>query len=125
MRIQTKIIQGKGIGKTLGFPTLNFVIPDVNFDYVDGIYAGWVVIDDTAYMGAFHLGPVPVFNETKRSFEVFVLDTNIEKAPEQVSVELVEKIRDVMSFRTPEKMIEQIHIDVLHIRELLKNITPQ
>lgn len=120
MTFTVQVISGKGVGKTLGFPTLNLVIPDSDFDFTDGIYAGWVFIDKKKHMGAFHLGPIPVFNDTKRSFEVFVLDIDLTTRSENVEVELIKHLRGIMMFEDPSKMAEQIEKDVKEVRIMLQ-----
>ena len=119
MLFRTSVISGKGVGKTLGFPTLNLVIPEADFDFPDGIYAGWVFINNKKHIGAFHLGPIPVFNDTKRSFEVFVLDTDLKERPKDIGIELVKHLRNVLMFEDPSKMAEQIKKDVEEVRTVL------
>lgn len=115
MNYKTTQIKGKGRGKLLGYPTINLEIPTV-FNEEDGIYAGWVWIGKKKYMGAFHYGPVPTFNEIEKSLEVFLIDANenellnLKRIP--ITIELVKKIRDILTFNTNTELSDQITHDV-------------
>lgn len=121
MRYTTTIVSGHGRGKFLGYPTLNMVIPN-SFSQKQGIYAGYVWIDDKQFLGAFHYGPVPTFDQTELSLEVFVLDANISKNIHGISFELVHYLRPVASFSDKEALIKQIKADVIESRKLLESL---
>ncbi len=121
MIFTSRQIKGKGRGKLMGFPTINVEIP-VNFNEEEGIYAVLVWINEKTYKGAMHFGPVPTFNELSRSLEIFVIDakdTDLKLSKNMViSFELVEKIRDIISFSSQEELTNQIQKDVEEIRNL-------
>ena len=120
MNYKSKQIKGKGRGKLLGSPTINLEIPS-NFTIQEGIYAVYVWIKYKKYKGALHFGPVPVFNETNKSLEVFLIDAI--KVPdtskEEITFEIVKKIRDIQMFQSPEILSKQIADDVKRIQKLL------
>ena len=78
MHIVSRQVKGKGRGKVIGFPTINLDIPS-GLSLEDGIYAAWVTIGDRRYKGALHFGPIPTFDETTKSLEVFLLDATEEE----------------------------------------------
>lgn len=114
-----KVIKGKGRGKLLGFPTLNLHIPK-NFNHQQGIYAGWVKINNQTYKGAFHYGPIDTFDDKNISLEVFVLDQNIEHQPVIVDIGLVERLRSTQKFSSANKLVEQIKKDVRQTKLVLR-----
>jgi len=114
----TTVIAGHGVGRLLGFPTLNLVIPP-GFTYPHGIYAGWVTIKKKSYMGAFHFGPVPTFSRPEPSLEVFILDTVLSRPPLSLTIQLVKRLRDVKTFPTPQELSHQIQIDADQTKRLL------
>lgn len=116
----TTHIRGKGRGKFLGYPTINMEVPS-GFDLPDGIYAAWVTIGRTRYGGALHWGPIPTFKEETKSLEVFVLDSNLELVDtSRVTVDIINKIRDVIQFATVDALTAQIAIDVAAIKGVLQ-----
>ena len=72
-RLEGVVIRGESRGKTLGFPTANLgdiptLIP------ADGVYAGRVLIEESRYPAAVHIGPNPTFGTEARKVEVHVLE---------------------------------------------------
>lgn len=112
------VISGKGRGKSLGFPTLNLIIPQ-NLNVKIGIYAGWVIVGQHRYPGAFHFGPVPTFSNPKPSLEVFVLDHTFTPTPEAVSFQLVSYLRPIQTFSSTSQLARQISKDVNTTRRKL------
>lgn len=126
MIYESRIIKGKGRGKTLGFPTLNLVIPK-KFPFSTGVYAGWVWLGparaEKKHPGAFHYGPIPVFKDKTHSLEVFLIGRKLRTAPRNIRFELARKIRPIRNFKTGAELQIQIENDVVVIRNILdKNI---
>lgn len=110
-----KIIHGAGRGKGLGFPTLNLdVLPDLE----QGVYACWVWLGGTRYRGAANYGTRPTFGETKPVFEVFVLDFSGEVYDEEVTVEVLQKIRGIKKFDSAEALKKAMVEDVQAVRQV-------
>lgn len=122
MKITSHQVKGKGRGKVIGFPTINLVIP-AGFLLEDGIYAAWVTIRDKKYKGALHFGPIPTFDEAAKSLEVFLLDAAEEELigaeNEAITLDTVQKIRDIMKFDATGELTEQIKRDILVIDAIL------
>lgn len=124
-RFTTNQIKGKGRGKLLGYPTINLEVP-IGFDLADGIYAAWVTINGTKFRGALHWGPIPTFEETNKSLEVYVLgvgDHELEHADlSAVTVEPVARLRNIGKFATITSLTRQIELDVIAVRKNLRDI---
>ena len=123
MHIVSRQVKGKGRGKVIGFPTINLDIPS-GLSLEDGIYAAWVTIGDRRYKGALHFGPIPTFDETTKSLEVFLLDATEEEliGMENVAIKIdtVKKIRDIIKFDTTGELTKQIREDILVIDAILQ-----
>ena len=123
MHIVSRQVKGKGRGKVIGFPTINLDIPS-GLSLEDGIYAAWVTIGDRRYKGALHFGPIPTFDETTKSLEVFLLDATEEELigmeNEAIKIDTVKKIRDIIKFDTTGELTKQIREDVLVIDAILQ-----
>ena len=121
MKFKSRHIEGKGRGKTLGFPTINLEVPK-RFSLEIGIWAVAVQIKDNKYIGALHFGSVPTFKEHKLSLEVFLINTNNKDIPdldfEDITIEPVKRLRDVELFSSPEKLIDQIKRDVENVKKV-------
>lgn len=124
MRYTARVIPGRGEGRKIGFPTLNLEVPD-DFKAEYGIYAGWAWLgnDNAQKMpAAIHYGPVPVFGVEKASLEAHIIDADISKAPMQVSLELIKKLREIGNIPDIEALKKQISQDVLAAREELEGV---
>lgn len=119
--IPVKRIQGKGRGKKLGIPTLNFEIPQ-HLKLPHGIYAGLLISGNKKYKAAIHFGPRPQFNEPDPSLEAYLLDGSTEHFSNNIQLELVKYIRPIQSFVSVEKMLKRIDVDIKEIAEILKSL---
>ena len=111
-------IKGAGRGKEMGIPTINVDLSAVPEELEDGIYACYVELDGVRYHGAMHYGPRPVFDDS-RACEVHLLDTTVEVVPSQVSLEVVEYLREIRDFPTTEALVTQIEQDIQQCRTIL------
>ena len=60
--IKGQVGQGRKVGRTIGFPTIN--IP--YYGEEEGIYAGKVFVNDRFVLAAVHLGPRPTFDDDEK-----------------------------------------------------------
>ena len=114
--IEGKAIKGKGVGKKMGFPTLNIPYKGEQ----KGVFAAKVFCGKKKYKGAVNIGGAPTLDgkeSNKNICEVFLIDAepNFECKGE-IKVELIEKIRDTKRFENKEKLKEQIAKDVKFVK---------
>jgi len=117
VKITGKIVHGAGRGRGLGFPTINLDIVPADLGF--GVYAAWVFIGELRLAGAVNYGTRPTFNEEVPVLEVFLLDFSGDEYGEEATVELVQKIRDIQKFASPEELKVQMGKDVEEIRRVL------
>ncbi|MEK7554649.1 MAG: riboflavin kinase [Patescibacteria group bacterium] len=120
MMYRGEVVHGKGRGTRIGFPTLNFKIPDP-FPYEHGIYAGWVSAGDRRYEAVFHYGPIPMFHESDPSLEAFLLDGVMLQKHSEISIEFIKKLREIKMFRTVHELTEQIGADIQEAKKALNS----
>lgn len=123
--IKGKIQKGHGVGKKMGFPTLNIAYEGM----VRGIFVGRVFVSGKPYKAAVHVGPRPTFNDGKVSCEGYLIDCFAaglsagqvggwrQAGGADVEFELLEKIRDVKKFDNLDELKSQMRLDV----EFVKN----
>ena len=119
-KFTSKQVKGKGRGKLLGFPTINLEIPE-NFKLISGIYAVKVFIAGQEFIGALHFGPIPTFNETQDTLEVFLIDIKDPQLPDtknlDIQIETIKYLRSVKNFPNQEGLIKQIEKDVVSTKK--------
>lgn len=121
MKFKSSQVKGKGRGKLLGFPTINLEIPK-DIELLDGIYSVRVFIEGASFVGALHSGPIPTFNETEKTLEVFLIDVDSEILPEQIDeleVEIIKYLRPVINFDNSDDLAKQISKDVEDTKKIL------
>jgi riboflavin kinase/FMN adenylyltransferase len=112
------LIKGSGRGKSLGVATMNLDLKDVPKDLSEGIYACFALSDGKRYKAAMHYGPRPVFKDTP-SCEVHLIDEMIKTAPKDVTVIVIERLRDIADFPSKEALMAQIADDIARARGIL------
>lgn len=117
-RFSARVVSGAGRGRTIGTPTMNLDLNDIP-QIEEGIYAGWAKLEGAWHMAAIHFGPRPVFNDSL-SFEVHLLDTAVQHAPERLEIALADYLRPVRDFPSPTDLMAQIAKDVDQARGMLE-----
>jgi riboflavin kinase / FMN adenylyltransferase len=115
MRFKGMVKKFTGRGRDLGFPTANIEINDLDLE--DGLYLAKAWIGKEEHKALAFIGMNKTFNETDRRAEIYILDFNEYIYSHELEVETIKKIRDVIKFETPEKLIEQMKKDELIARE--------
>lgn len=107
------VVQGDKRGRELGFPTANLRIE--NEDKLlpaIGIYAVEFIVKGNIYQGLLSIGQRPTFYDSGEIVpEVYVFDFNEDIYGENVTVNLVERIRGEEKFSSAEELIEQMKKD--------------
>ncbi|MEO0223405.1 MAG: bifunctional riboflavin kinase/FAD synthetase [candidate division WOR-3 bacterium] len=101
-------VKGAGLGKNLGFPTVNLEVEGGKLIPKDGVYV--VFLPDLGKYGVMHIGNRPTFSLDK-SLEVHILDFDGDIG-DTLRVEFVKRIRDVMRFKNGKELKERILKDI-------------
>lgn len=110
---------GKGRGKKLGIPTINFMIPK-NLQLPYGVYAGWLSIKSHKHPAAIHFGPRPQFSETDPSLEAYLIAGKVDNLTKEATLQFVKFIRTIQTFPTVNKMLAQIALDIKEVKQCLE-----
>ena len=123
MKFKSTTVRGQGRGKSLGYPTLNMIVPDdIPVLLRPGVYAAHAVVGGEKYNGALYYGPVPAFGDTDSVLEIYLFDTTgfYVGEGEEIEIDTVKFIRGVMDFDFPELLIKQMDADVEAIRKIFQ-----
>jgi len=115
------VVEGRRLGRELGFPTAN-ILPYDNHKLVppDGVYAVYVYIDGVQFKGMLNVGTRPTVNTNvdHRSIEVHIFDFSRDIYRRDISIRFIERIRSEVKFESLDKLRDQLIIDkatTLHI----------
>ncbi len=111
--ISRKITKGKGLGRKIGFPTLNFKNVE-KLCLPNGVYAVYC----NGYPAIANLGYAPTLKGYERTLEVHILEENFIICNEPKIV-FLEYIRPERAFRTVKELIEQIEMDIKVAKDIL------
>ena len=115
--ISGKVIQGKKIGRDLGFPTANVgeVHPDKIFP-AEGVYSVRVdILDDPKLrqiMGVANYGKRPSIENENPLLEVHLLEVGQDLYDRPIRVHFIDRIRDEKKFNSKDDLRSQIIKDV-------------
>jgi riboflavin kinase/FMN adenylyltransferase len=128
-RLLEEIIPGRGIGKKLGFPTLNMRKPKQVIP-AEGVYAGLVRVGDTvediltskqAIPAAYSIGQARTYGEEfPLLIEAHLLKKNLGTITANImAMDFVQHIRHQHKFKTPDDLSKQIARDCEQAKEIL------
>lgn len=107
------VIEGKKIGRELGFPTANVDIQ--NHDKLiplDGAYAVKVELDQVMYNGMLNIGSNPTVNASSEKYmEVNIFDFNDDIYGKEIKVVFKARLRDEFRFNGVDALKEQLEQD--------------
>ena len=110
---EAKIVSGSNRGKTMNYPTANFIpIFENQLLPSSGVYLSRVFLDGETYFGMTNAGVRPTFNEKKFVMEVHILSDKFGNLYDKnFYIEFLDKIRDEKKFDNMELLIKQIEKD--------------
>lgn len=109
--IKGKVIHGKKLGRTIGFPTANLefdskiIIPD------KGVYYTNVEYNNKTYKGITSVGYNPTVNGQQLTIETYILDFDDTIYGQELKVYFIERIREEIKFNSLDELVEQIKKD--------------
>jgi riboflavin kinase/FMN adenylyltransferase len=114
------VVQGRGVGRALGFPTANLA-PLNELLPAPGVYAAGARLADTDADRpcAVFIGERKTFQDSDPTVEAYLFDFSGDLYGQPLELRLMRKIRPVCAFPSREALIAQIGRDVADIRALL------
>ncbi|MDG4823654.1 bifunctional riboflavin kinase/FAD synthetase [Asanoa sp. WMMD1127] len=118
-RLEGIVIRGDQRGRSIGFPTANLSVHRYAAVPADGIYAGWLLRRGERLPAAISIGTNPTFSGRERRVEAYILDFDGDLYGERVSLDFVERLREMRKFDGVEPLVTQMHDDVAQARRVL------
>lgn len=111
-----KVVHGKELGRTIGFPTMN-VLPDKNKLLPhNGVYITEVLIDGVYRNALTNVGVNPTVNGDQLIVETHVLDYSGDFYDKLIKINFIDKIRDEKKFNSLDELKAQISSDILSLK---------
>ena len=110
-RLSGKIVKGHGIGKKIGFPTINLALPHGKLLPQKGVYAAVAKIADRNYKGMAYIGERLTFDDSSISVEMNIFRWDNQIKADCATIELAAFVRTPEKFESVEKLVEKIKKD--------------
>ena len=114
LEFEGAVVHGKGLGKRLGFPTINITLSAEKIVPAPGVYAAYNIIDSRRRYGMMYVGD----QKQKFAFEVNLFDFDGDLYGDTVSVFPTAFVRGSMQFADSGALAKQIAHDEVTIREM-------
>lgn len=117
------VVDGKKIGRTIGFPTANISIAE---DYKllpkNGVYIVSSEINNKLFYGMMNIGNKPTLGENEQSIEVHFFDLNEDIYNQKLKIVFLEHIRDEKKFNSIDELQSQLENDKKFSLDYIKKI---
>lgn len=123
--ITGKVVQGKQLGRTIGFPTANiYVEEDYKLIPNSGVYVVECKIDNQFYFGMMNIGTNPTIENTdlKQKIEVNIFNFDTEIYDKSITVSFLKRIRSEQKFDSLESLKAQIAMDKMESLQFIKKL---
>lgn len=107
-----KVIHGRKLGRTIGYPTANLHIPE-SYKLIpkDGVYVVQSIIDGKNVNGMMSIGNNPTIKNATRSIEVNFFDFDQDLYDQTIQISVLHRLRNEEKFDSVELLKNQIALD--------------
>jgi len=120
--ISGKVVGGKKLGSSIGYPTANLEVDsEVKLLPKKGVYAVRVKLRDAEYDGMMNIGVRPTIDDNEElSTEINIFDFEGDIYNQFLTVQLLSKVREENQFASVEELKAQITKDEKFIRDYFR-----
>jgi riboflavin kinase / FMN adenylyltransferase len=118
--IEGVVVQGRKMGRKLGFPTANLKIIEKDPLFLShGVYVVRVSYNKTIFNGMANIGVRPTFEQNELSIEVNLFNFSEDLYGKTITIFFIERIRDEKKFPDLESLKAQILKDKNNAERIL------
>lgn len=115
--VMGEVIEGKKLGRTIGFPTANIKADNEKLFPPNGVYATKTIYNGKIYSGVTNIGINPTVNGQFKVIETYLFDFNEMVYGETLKTYFFKWIRDEQKFPSVSELTNRMKID----KEMSKN----
>lgn len=110
--LQGKVVAGRRVGRTLGFPTANLEVDKLRLVPAPGVYAAIAKIEDTAYRAMVNIGTCPTVTDgATQTIEANIIGWSGNLYNHKLTLEFVARLRSEQQFDSLEALMQQLQAD--------------
>lgn len=117
------VIKGKGLGRTIAFPTANIKIT-ATYKLIpsDGVYVVKSSVQNKTVFGMMNIGTNPTVDGKTRSVEVHFFNFNKDIYNSELKIEFLKRLRNEQKFQNIEALKSQLEIDMENASAFIKSL---
>lgn len=121
--ITGQVVKGKGLGRTIQFPTANiFVKEEYKLIPLDGVYVVKSEIENTTVYGMMNIGTNPTVDGKSRSIEVHYFNFSKDIYKAELKIEFLKRLRSEQKFKNLETLKVQLKNDMNNALNFIKGL---
>ena len=118
--IDGKVVQGKHLGRRIGFPTVNLSLDTTEAFPKNGVYITQTTVNKQKYQSITNVGNKPTVGEFAKNAETHIFDFDGDLYGQEVRIEFIKMLRPERKFDTLEDLQEEIHRNCLQAQEYFR-----
>ena len=121
-QINGTVAKGKGIGRTINYPTANIKIEeDYKIIPKNGVYIAAAKINNEIVLGMMNIGTNPTVNGIEKTIEINLFNFDKDIYNQNITVTVLDRIRDERKFESLSHLQNQLEKDKLHALDYFNN----
>lgn len=118
-QVSGTVVQNDQRGRTIGFPTANLAVWEQKLLPAHGVYATYAHLGDERFLAATNIGVRPTVDDKRLMVEAHLLDFDREIYGQELTLEIVSRVREERKFAGLDALKAQIQADVEEVRRRL------
>ncbi len=116
------VVSGRRLGRTLGFPTANVLLPEGVIHPKSGVYATKVRVADRVFQAVTNVGNRPTVQGHQTRTESWLLDFDGDLYGEEITISFHSFLRPEMQFGSLEELKQAVAEDADHTRTFFEGM---
>ena len=120
-----RVVHGHQLGRRLGFPTANLLLPEELVVPKFGVYACRCLVDGSRYPAVTNVGTRPTVAGVGVTIETWILGYEGDLYDREITLEFFRFLRPEIKFPTLEDLQEAVRGDAEKTKEILTSFSPE
>ena len=118
-----RCVKGKQMGREMGFPTANIIVPSDKFVVRRGVYVSRVRLGQRILYGVTNIGRRPTLEDAVNDVvETYIFDFDKDIYGAKLEVELMHFLRPESKMTSKEELIDAVNLNKAQALEYIKNL---
>jgi len=120
-QLNGSVVRGRGIGKTISYPTANIKVKETYKSIPKrGVYVVKSNFNNSPLYGMMNIGVNPTVDGESETIEVHFFDVDQDLYDQKLTIEVLHRLRDEKKFKSIDALKEQLAIDAKQSKDYLK-----